>query len=42
MPDPKSDPKPTETDVENTPEQDQNLDRDGRERQPNQQSDKKQ
>jgi hypothetical protein len=30
------DPKPTETDVNQTPEEEKNLDRDGRERQPNQ------
>lgn len=41
MNDPKKEPAPTETDVKNTPEDQQNLDRDGGERQPNQQSDSK-
>jgi hypothetical protein len=34
-------PKPTEDDVNNTKEEDNNLDRDGGERQPNQQADRK-
>jgi len=43
MADPKSNPqpKPTEEDVRNTKEEDKNLDHDGRERQPNTQTDKK-
>lgn len=37
----KQDPKPTETDVQNTPEHEQNVDRDGGERMPNQQTNEK-
>jgi hypothetical protein len=40
MGDPKQ-PKPAEGDVKNTKEEEKNLDRDGRERQPNQQTDRK-
>jgi hypothetical protein len=36
--DPKKDPKPTETDVKNKPEEEKHLDRDGGERQPSDQS----
>ncbi len=39
--DPKPTDKPTEKDVQNTPEQDKNVDRDGGERQPNQVSNDK-
>lgn len=39
--DPKPAQKPTEKDVKNTKEEDKNVDRDGRERQPNQHTDKK-
>lgn len=38
----KPDPKPTETEVKNTPEREQNVDRDGRERMPNEHTDTKQ
>lgn len=41
MADPKPAPKPTEEDVRNTKEEDKNLDRDGRERQPNEHTDRK-
>jgi hypothetical protein len=41
MSDPKQDPKPTQTDVQNTPPEEQNVDRDGRERMPNEQTDNK-
>ena len=41
MADPKPNPKPTEDDVVHTKEEDKNLDRDGRERQPNEQTDEK-
>jgi hypothetical protein len=41
MADSKPVPKPTDEEVRNTKEEDKNLDRDGRERQPNEQTDKK-
>lgn len=41
MSDPKKDPKPTETDVQNKPEEEKHLDRDGGERQPSDQSNQK-
>lgn len=45
MPSPETNPKPsdkpTENDVRNTDEDEKNLDRDGRERQPNQHTDHK-
>jgi hypothetical protein len=41
MADPKQDPKPTETDVQNKPEEEKNLDADGRERQPPDHTDRK-
>jgi hypothetical protein len=41
MPETSKAPKPTEDDVNNTKEEDNNLDRDGGERQPNQQADRK-
>ncbi len=41
MPTSETDPKPTEKDVENTKEEDKNVDRDGGERQPNQHTDQK-
>ena len=37
----KQEPKPTEDEVNNTPEHEKNVDRDGGERQPNQQTDRK-
>ncbi|MDQ2842357.1 MAG: hypothetical protein M3Y72_15200 [Acidobacteriota bacterium] len=39
--DPKPKDKPAEKDVQGTKEEDKNVDRDGRERQPNQHTDKK-
>ena len=41
MADQKQDPKPTETDVQNKPEHEKNLDTDGGERQPTDVTDKK-
>ena len=41
MAEPKTNPKPTEEDVRKTKEEEKNVDRDGGERQPNQQTDKK-
>jgi len=41
MTEPKKEQKPTEKDVEQTPEEAKNLDRDGRERQPNEHTDEK-
>lgn len=41
MADKQPSPKPTEDDVVHTGEEEKNVDRDGRERQPNQQTDQK-
>jgi hypothetical protein len=38
---PKTPPKPTEEEVKNTPEHEKNVDRDGREQQPNAHTDQK-